>query len=157
PYSGRRSPGLMNMRGSLRGPSAPAGAGRLALEDERPAQARWGARPLGGVFMYPTETPSEELVFLADLSDEEAARIIQYTAPRRVRRGDVIVRAGEFDRSLGIVVDGTLELFLAENDKPILSIGAHSIVGEMAFLDARPRSATIRARTDGELLRLTFA
>jgi CRP-like cAMP-binding protein len=107
--------------------------------------------------MYPPETPSEELVFLADLHDEEWARIIEYTERRRFRRGDVIVRAGELDRSLGIVVDGTLELFLAENDKPILSIGAHSIVGEMAFLDARPRSATIRARTDGELLRLTFA
>ena len=31
-----------------------------------------------------------------------------------------------------------------------------SVTGEMAFLDGRPRAATIRALTDGDLLRLSF-
>jgi CRP-like cAMP-binding protein len=110
-----------------------------------------------GALAHPGDSPSADLVFLADVDHEDWARLIDYTERRRFRRGDVIVEAGDVDRSLWIVVAGTLELFLPDHRKPFVSIGRHSIVGEMAFLDGRPRCATIRARTDGELLRLTFA
>jgi CRP/FNR family transcriptional regulator, cyclic AMP receptor protein len=102
-------------------------------------------------------SPHAELTFLPDLHEDDWATLIRHTERRRFRRGDVIVSAGEVDRSLWIVVQGSLDLFLPDVRGSFLRFGPHSIVGEMAFLDDRPRSATIRARTDGELLRLTFA
>jgi len=38
----------------------------------------------------------------------------------------------------------------------LTTVDAGSVIGEQAFLDGRPRSATIRAVTDCELLRLSF-
>jgi len=110
-----------------------------------------------GILLQPGDGPNADLVFLANVDHDDWARLIDHAERRRFRRGDVIVEAGDVDRSLWIVVSGSLELFLPHDRKPFVSIGRHSIVGEMAFLDGRPRSATIKASTDGELLRLTFS
>ena len=96
-------------------------------------------------------------MFLPDLHEEDWERLIAHTERRRFEAGDVVIRAGELDRSLSIVVSGALELFLpGADDRPFLTMVENSVVGEMAFLDGRPRSATLRARTAGELLRLSF-
>lgn len=57
------------------------------------------------------------------------------------------------------MVEGTLEIVL-HNDRGeenrFGTIGPRSVTGEMAFLDGRPRAATIRAVTDAELMRISF-
>ena len=53
------------------------------------------------------------------------------------------------------MTEGTLGVRLdADTDKTFKAIDAPSVVGEVAFLDGGPRSATLFAITDGELLRL---
>jgi CRP/FNR family cyclic AMP-dependent transcriptional regulator len=111
-------------------------------------------------FSYPTEGEerSDPLLFLADRSDDDWTRLLHYTEVRRFGADETILKAGDFDRALYIVVDGRLEILLpgAESDIHLGTIGPGSVTGEIAFLDAGPRSATIRALADGELLRLTF-
>ena len=41
-------------------------------------------------------------------------------------------------------------------DRVLSVIGAPSLVGEVGFFDPGPRSGTLRARTDGELLQISF-
>ena len=102
----------------------------------------------------PVEAP-----FLADGYDEDWERLERYAARRRFRTGEEIVREGEVDRSLIVLLSGTLD-FVARSsagEERVLSvIEAPSLVGEVGFFDPGPRSGTLRARTGGELLRLGF-
>jgi CRP/FNR family transcriptional regulator, cyclic AMP receptor protein len=64
----------------------------------------------------------------------------------------VLVRAGESDRAVYIVLRGRFEA-LVERATPI---DEGSVFGEIAFFDGQPRSATVRALEDGEALRLSY-
>ncbi len=73
---------------------------------------------------------------------------------RRFAAGEEIVREGDVDRSLIIVLTG--ELSFLRGDRVLSTIAAPSLVGEVGFFDPGPRSGTLRARTDGELLQMSF-
>jgi CRP/FNR family transcriptional regulator, cyclic AMP receptor protein len=101
-----------------------------------------------GFFGYPTESPAQELpALLAGSSESEWSTFLAYTETVRFRRGEDVLEAGEADRALYLLVDGRLE-------GPGLVLDPVSTVGEGAFLDGTPRAVTLRAATDGELLRL---
>ena len=111
-------------------------------------------------FAYPgTDAASDDLVFLRQRSEEDWARLLDHCELLRFRTGDLIIRAGERDRSLYIIVNGTLEILLVDERGAELQYGTvepKSVTGEIAFLDGRPRAATIRALGDGDMLRLSF-
>ena len=108
----------------------------------------------------PASESREEAVFLPDRSNEDWAKLLTYAETRRFRAGEVIIRLGEMDRALYLVYDGRLDVLIPYGGGPSLrrftTVGAGSVIGEQAFLDGKPRSATIRAASDGELLRLSF-
>jgi CRP/FNR family cyclic AMP-dependent transcriptional regulator len=70
-----------------------------------------------------------------------------------------VVGVGELDRSLLIVLEGDLETIAERRGRQrrLSPAPAGSVVGELGFLDGRPRSATVVAVTDGELLRMSAA
>ena len=111
-------------------------------------------------FAYPgTDAERDDLVFLQDRGEEDWARVLDHSEVLRFRAGDLIIRAGEEDRSLYIIVEGTLEILLLDQrgqEQRYGTIESKSVTGEVAFLDGRPRAATIRATTDGDMLRLSF-
>ena len=79
----------------------------------------------------------------------------QRTLERRVfRRGDVVIKEGDTDRSLFMISKGTasvkFRLAGADRDKRVASFSAGAIFGEVALLDHEPRSATVSA--DEELV-----
>jgi CRP/FNR family cyclic AMP-dependent transcriptional regulator len=104
-----------------------------------------------GFFQYPTETalPAGLPGFLDQRGEHDWATLLEHTDTRLFRPGDVVIAAGEQDRALYLLVDGWLKA-------PSGVIHPITTVGEAAFLDGRPRAVTVRALTDGELLRLSF-
>jgi CRP/FNR family transcriptional regulator, cyclic AMP receptor protein len=110
-----------------------------------------GGRP---AVVVPTETS-----FLDDCSREDWERIGRYCVQQRFLPGEEIARQGEVDRSLAIILSGSLDVVVESGvaERSVAVIEAPSVVGEVAFFDAAPRSATLRARTAGELLRLSFS
>lgn len=80
------------------------------------------------------------------------ARLAAYMDPVPVRAGEAVITEGEIGDALYIVVRGTFGAFVG--DERVNSIGPGHYVGELALLVDEPRSATIRADTDGEVLRL---
>ena len=52
------------------------------------------------------------------------------------------------------VTEGTLGVQLPRGESPFKSIEAPAVVGELAFFDGRPRSATLEALSDVECARL---
>ena len=100
-----------------------------------------------------------ETPFLADCYAEDWERLERYGARRRFRAGETIVRQGEVSRSLIIVLSGEL-VFVTTNsaghERLLGILPAPTLVGEVGFFDPGPRSGTLLARSDGELLQLNF-
>lgn len=104
------------------------------------------------------ETPSET-AFLADCAPEDWERIVRRSEWRRFGPGEELAREGEADRALLILVAGSVEIVVAADDggeRRVNVVEAPSLLGEVGFFDGRPRSGSLRARTEGELLRLPF-
>lgn len=96
---------------------------------------------------------------MPDRSKEDWERLLAHSEILRFSPGDLVISAGEEDRALYIVVAGTLEIVLYDDrgeEHRFGTIGPRSVTGEMAFLDGRPRAATIRALTDADLMRVSF-
>jgi len=117
-------------------------------------------RQVSSFFDYPAAGGEsvDELVFLRDRSEEDWERLLAHTEAIRFGAGDTLIRAGERERSLYVLASGRLELLLPgkSGDIRVGTIEPRTVVGEMAFLDGRPRSATVHALTDGELFELRF-
>ena len=65
---------------------------------------------------------------------------------REYQAGDVIFQAGEAASEFFIVRDGTVAIEV--NGSIVERLGSSEIFGEMALVEAKPRSATVIAETD---------
>jgi CRP/FNR family transcriptional regulator, cyclic AMP receptor protein len=108
-------------------------------------------------FVYPTlvgDQPAPEAGLLAARTEEDWDALLAYTDKRRMRPGDWLIREGELDRALYLLSDGRLESILPGRAGRVIE--APATVGEVAFLDGRPRTAGLRALTHGEAQRLSY-
>lgn len=64
--------------------------------------------------------------------------------------GQTIFSEGEPGDVMYVIAEGELEV--RARDRVIETIGAGQLIGEMALIDAQPRSATVIARTDCALI-----
>ena len=113
-----------------------------------------------GFFNYPTlpagstEDPAPaapiDSGFLPYATVAEWDAVLAATETLRFHPGDVVLRAGERDRAFYLLLDGRLE---AEGGDEVVAPAA---IGVAAFLDGEPRAVTLRARTHGELARMSW-
>src|SRR5262245_4936214 len=109
-----------------------------------------------GLFNYPGRPePGDGLLLLADVAESDWARIREHADVRRYRRGDVVARAGETDRTLWIVAEGTVDLIDGRTVADDLRPG--SVFGELTFLTGLPVALTARAATEATVLRWSLA
>jgi len=66
------------------------------------------------------------------------------------KAGSVIFREGDEARELFVVKSGQVRIQIG--NRTVAELGADSIFGEMALIDNEPRSATVIAATDVELV-----
>jgi CRP/FNR family cyclic AMP-dependent transcriptional regulator len=93
---------------------------------------------------------SDEILFMADATASDWARILGYGQPRDFVEGEQIVREGESDRALYFLTEGSVRLMGAGLFK---TIDAPSVLGEIAFLDGQPRSSALWGASDGQIVR----
>jgi len=84
--------------------------------------------------------------FLAEALDDEQLDALAGSA-RRVDydRGATLMREGERDDSLLVIVSGEVSVSVAGRPKSVAGLGPGDIVGEMSLLTGAPRSATVTA------------
>ena len=90
-------------------------------------------RVLGGVALF------------SDLEERELDELLAATTARRLADGEVLFRKGDPGRQLYGVVQGRLKISSAGPDGKEVVFGLSDpgdVIGEIALLDARPRSAT---------------
>ncbi len=97
---------------------------------------------------------SAELLFMPEATASDWATIFTYAQVREVSAGLALVQAGEDDRALYLLIDGTLAVRMPREESAFKTIDSPSVVGELAFFDGAPRSATLDALTDVQVVRI---
>ena len=88
--------------------------------------------------------------FFAGFDQAALDKIAAMGEPVEVEKGAVITEQGEVGREAFLVTSGEVQIVV--NGHPIATAGPGSVLGEMALIDLRPRSATLVALTDVELI-----
>jgi CRP-like cAMP-binding protein len=84
-------------------------------------------------------------------------RIAQLTHHHSFQQGETIIREGEHDRQLFILVSGEVEVIKnlgKKKQRRVAIMGPYSYFGEMALIDDLARSASVVAMEDTEVLSL---
>jgi len=106
-------------------------------------------------FPRPAETRASRLrhvSLLSTLSPRQLRSIDSLLHWRSYLQGEIIFDAGDEGQAIYFVIAGSVEICRqGEAGTPIATLGPGSYFGEMALLDAAPRSAQARATTDCEL------
>lgn len=148
------------------GPSRP-----LGIEHEKPLNQRVPGAKVSQTFLIPNEAfeiPLEEsggihaistsdlprIPLFSSLDEARLHRLIQGAHVVRCQPGDVVVRQGERGESLFVVVHGTMAVHVDGAHEPVARLGDGQFFGELALLSSEPRSATVVAESEAELLEI---
>lgn len=98
---------------------------------------------------------------LLSLLDADALRaLLPHVSRRSLFAGEVLMAEGQTADALYLVVHGVLEITKDDPDRPTVTLGRvadGAVLGEMALVLDRPRTATVRALSEVEALRLDVA
>ncbi len=78
---------------------------------------------------------------------------------RKLKKGEMLFNEGDNSRAMYFLKTGMIRIFKKKGDSPIEIDTVHSgsVLGELAFLDGNPRSASGEALTDCELVEISGA
>ena len=88
--------------------------------------------------------------FLQVLTSEDRAALMRLGTTQRVDEGQVLLERGEEADSVLVVLTGSVRV--SREGTELAVRGPGSLLGEMAIVDHRPRSATVDAVEAGEIL-----
>lgn len=91
-----------------------------------------------------------KLEFFEGFSADELERVRAMADNVSAEAGAILMEQGDVGREAYVICSGQAGVFV--NGHRVAAIGPGSAVGEMALLDRHPRSATVKALTDLELL-----
>lgn len=77
--------------------------------------------------------------------------VARHAEPVRLPAGSVLFREGDTGDAFFVVLDGIAEVRKGKAGRKVNTLGTGASFGELALLDAAPRSATVVAATDIEL------
>jgi CRP-like cAMP-binding protein len=109
------------------------------------------------VFAEEAHEDSADLLFMPEATASDWATVFSHAEVRRIGAGLAVVQAGEDDRAIYLLTEGSVGVRLPRDEGAFKTIDAPSVLGELAFFDGRPRSATLDAVTDVEVVRLDAA
>jgi CRP/FNR family cyclic AMP-dependent transcriptional regulator len=92
------------------------------------------------------------------LSNEELEYVAELSKPRHVTAGEAVFEEGELGDSVYVVASGEVEVLRHDaqgTPRSLATLQVPQFFGEMSLIDKEYRSATVRAKTDCELLQLT--
>lgn len=100
----------------------------------------------------------EKVLFLksidlfSQIPGEDLARVAQIAEEVDFEPKETVLTEGELGDSMYLIVAGRVQVF--KGDKLIVELAERECVGEMAILDSEPRSATVKALTSVQALKI---
>jgi len=87
------------------------------------------------------------------LSQRELGQVATLTVPGHFDAGAVLTRQGASGGLAFVIAEGRAEV--VRGGRRLASLGPGDVVGELSLIDGEPRSATVRATTDMEVLEIS--
>lgn len=98
--------------------------------------------------------------FLDALDQKTVRALVRSASLERCRKGEILFRQGEPGDSLFLILEGGLDVERLDSSgasRKLATLEPGAFFGEMAILANAPRSATVRARSDAVVLRVSRA
>jgi signal-transduction protein with cAMP-binding, CBS, and nucleotidyltransferase domain len=92
----------------------------------------------------------QRVPWFAACTEEQLAEIARMAEYLRIQQGEVILREGRQGRELYIILEGSVVVTRA--GRTVNEWGPGDYFGELAAIEAAPRSATVTAKSDLEVL-----
>jgi small-conductance mechanosensitive channel len=102
-----------------------------------------------------TERTLAGVTIFAPLAAEQRAELARSVQPAVYAAGERVVRQGEPGSSMFVVTRGEAAVVIDPDGQEVARHGAGGFFGEMSLLTGDPRSASVKAVTDLELLEIT--
>jgi hypothetical protein len=116
------------------------------------------SRTRAGRAQEPARRPAADSVLFEGIDPARLSGILQRFMPRRFAAGMDIVREGEAGDSLFLITRGTVSVVTTGESGeaiPLDRLVEGDFFGEVSLLTSRPRTATVRAEAEVELLELS--
>jgi len=100
----------------------------------------------------------KNIPLFAELTEADLATLVDDFQLKRYDADEVIFHQGDTSRELYIILTGTVRIFKTSpsgNETSLQLFSTHNIIGELASIDDRPRSATAKAIVPSDLLVMT--
>ena len=89
------------------------------------------------------------------LTDQQRADLLQTARPSLYGAGEVIVRQGDAGSSMFVIARGEAVVRLDTAPEPVARLLTGDVFGEMSLLTGDPRTATVSAATDCDVIEVT--
>jgi CRP-like cAMP-binding protein len=100
--------------------------------------------------------PLHQVSLLKGLTQEEAQQFLREATLIELQPGDLIIRRGERDQTVFVLLAGLADIIVGERDKPPLTtVGPGDSFGAVGFLTMGPRTVDVLARTYCKVLVLS--
>ncbi|MEA2849430.1 MAG: hypothetical protein QOG78_4711, partial [Rhodospirillaceae bacterium] len=126
--------------------------------DQKGAALRYPSRFLEYALDRKRRAVGEKLALLSKfdllrhLPAERIEPLLDRVQEREVKAGEIVFRTGDPGDALYIVAHGVVEVLNGSDQRTLAELGDGQAFGEMALLSEGTRTATIRAKTDTQLL-----
>jgi CRP/FNR family transcriptional regulator, cyclic AMP receptor protein len=91
------------------------------------------------------------------LADTQVQVIAAIAENKTIAKGETLFSEGERGDGLYVVMVGSLEILKKDKNgqaHPVANVGGGNVLGEMSLINNTPRSATVVATTDSQLLKI---
>ena len=105
-----------------------------------------------------TEAEATRISLFQEMTPRERQDVLSLLEQEQYSKGDVILREGKSVQMLWIITRGRCEVVkLMKNgaEQELAELESGAVFGEMSFFNPAPHSASVRAATDVEVMRLS--
>jgi CRP-like cAMP-binding protein len=111
---------------------------------ERWAMAKWGKAKKSDLLA--------QMPLFSSLTRHQLALVTDFTVPDELTAGTILTRQGAAGGIAYILASGQAEVL--RDGRRLALLGPGDVVGELSLIDGKPRSATVKAVTDLEVLEI---
>tara|TARA_R110002167_G_scaffold30679_3_gene101315 strand:- start:5 stop:1168 length:1164 start_codon:yes stop_codon:yes gene_type:complete len=103
------------------------------------------------------QNPLHGIPMFSGLDYREALRFLRNSTVLKLSPGDALMRAGEVGNEMYVLLSGMVTVTAPDSDAVLARFNRGAVLGEVAYLSTAPRTATVAALDDCEVLVMTQA
>lgn len=101
------------------------------------------------------QNPLHGIPLFSGLDYREALKFLRSASVVKLSPGDALMRYGDVSNEMYVLLSGVATVSTPDSDGALARFNRGAVLGEMAYLSATPRTATVEALDDCEVLVLT--